>query len=170
MGVRGFEPRTSALSELRSNQLSYTPLPHRNEARAIVAILLNAVNLVFGFRFSVFGFSVSRFLAIDSTDRSSKQSDTPAVDWFTKKTCNLTQIDHVHHERNRQPKNVNSILFLLVLFVFLVLLVLLHPFVGDLHHLHFFSIWRDIEHCKKHRILVEIFAGQFHFHFANGRR
>ncbi len=25
MGVRGFEPRTSALSELRSNQLSYTP-------------------------------------------------------------------------------------------------------------------------------------------------
>ena len=26
MGVRGFEPRTSALSELRSNQLSYTPL------------------------------------------------------------------------------------------------------------------------------------------------
>jgi hypothetical protein len=26
VGVRGFEPRTSALSELRSNQLSYTPL------------------------------------------------------------------------------------------------------------------------------------------------
>ncbi len=25
LGVRGFEPRTSALSELRSNQLSYTP-------------------------------------------------------------------------------------------------------------------------------------------------
>ena len=25
VGVRGFEPRTSALSELRSNQLSYTP-------------------------------------------------------------------------------------------------------------------------------------------------
>lgn len=25
MGVLGFEPRTSALSELRSNQLSYTP-------------------------------------------------------------------------------------------------------------------------------------------------
>ena len=27
LGVRGFEPRTSALSELRSNQLSYTPFP-----------------------------------------------------------------------------------------------------------------------------------------------
>ena len=26
MGVPGFEPGTSALSELRSNQLSYTPL------------------------------------------------------------------------------------------------------------------------------------------------
>jgi hypothetical protein len=26
VGVRGFEPRTSALSELRSNQLSYTPV------------------------------------------------------------------------------------------------------------------------------------------------
>src|SRR5262249_38071116 len=26
MGARGFEPRTSALSELRSNQLSYAPL------------------------------------------------------------------------------------------------------------------------------------------------
>ena len=25
VGVRGFEPRTSALSELRSSQLSYTP-------------------------------------------------------------------------------------------------------------------------------------------------
>lgn len=25
MGVRGLEPRTSALSELRSNHLSYTP-------------------------------------------------------------------------------------------------------------------------------------------------
>ena len=47
MGVRGFEPRTSALSELRSNQLSYTPLPHLSEVRAIVAILSNGVNLVF---------------------------------------------------------------------------------------------------------------------------
>ena len=26
MGTRGFEPRTSALSELRSNQLSYAPI------------------------------------------------------------------------------------------------------------------------------------------------
>jgi hypothetical protein len=34
MGVRGFEPRTSALSELRSNQLSYTPFfPEDPDAR-----------------------------------------------------------------------------------------------------------------------------------------
>src|SRR5262249_40358702 len=29
MGVLGFEPRTSALSELRSSQLSYTPLRNK---------------------------------------------------------------------------------------------------------------------------------------------
>ena len=32
MGARGFEPRTSALSELRSNQLSYAPLASRFDA------------------------------------------------------------------------------------------------------------------------------------------
>lgn len=32
VGVRGFEPRTSALSELRSNQLSYTPVRSRGQA------------------------------------------------------------------------------------------------------------------------------------------
>ena len=29
VGARGFEPRTSALSELRSNQLSYAPETNR---------------------------------------------------------------------------------------------------------------------------------------------
>ncbi len=35
LGVLGFEPRTSALSELRSSQLSYTPVPSRKRRRQI---------------------------------------------------------------------------------------------------------------------------------------
>ncbi len=37
VGVLGFEPRTSALSELRSSQLSYTPAPGAYAARLATA-------------------------------------------------------------------------------------------------------------------------------------
>ena len=39
VGVRGFEPRTSALSELRSSQLSYTPSQNRCRFRLAFAML-----------------------------------------------------------------------------------------------------------------------------------
>jgi hypothetical protein len=37
VGVLGFEPRTSALSELRSSQLSYTPAPGAYATRLATA-------------------------------------------------------------------------------------------------------------------------------------
>ena len=39
VGVRGFEPRTSALSELRSSQLSYTPSQNRCRFRLAFTML-----------------------------------------------------------------------------------------------------------------------------------
>jgi hypothetical protein len=38
LGARGFEPRTSALSELRSNQLSYAPLASQSNAVKLPSI------------------------------------------------------------------------------------------------------------------------------------
>src|SRR5262245_50459163 len=43
MGVLGFEPRTSALSELRSSQLSYTPaVPIKEKSQTRLGLALSA--------------------------------------------------------------------------------------------------------------------------------